>query len=385
MKTLRRLITILPLAFMLNCKLFSPPASTPIDQNTNHPPVANLSVNPESGYAPLTTNISLTGTDEDGNAITAYKVMIDLGDDGTMDETISQSTPINVSRIFSNVGDVRIYGQCTDSNGLNSDRKNIEAIVSKLNENKLPTANLSVNPTSGQYPLTTNISLTGTDSDGTVIGYKVEIDVGGDGKIEETINQSTPINVSRTFDDVENVTISGTITDNQGGETKKSVSVNALERNDLAGNISFANSYKVGDNFTFSGTVQNSTSGDIIIDNSNKDSLEYVLIKDGTTFLDKKFDQDARIALHNLGFIKLDYDENKIYLWNADMTSSIGDITWSDTWASLYPNGIPCTIPGVDFKLSKSGTYYLEAIVKYSMNGNNYHKKFISSSFSVGQ
>jgi len=370
MRTLRRLLTILPLAFMVNCKFFLPPTPDPITPNTNHAPIANLSSTPESGYSPLTTNISLSGTDEDGDAITEYQVEIV---NGTIDETISQSTPIQISRTF-NVGDVKIYGQCKDDKGLSSDKKNIEVIVSEpISGDILPTANLSVSPTSGQYPLTTNISLSGTDSDGIVVGYKVEIDNGDDGTIDETISQSTPIsNISRTFNEAGNVKISGTVTDDKGGKTKKSVSVNALERTDLVGNITFASSYNVGSKFNFSGEIQNSTNNEITIDNSIKDSLEYKLIKEGTTVSDKKFDQSGVIILHEKGKITLDYEGD-----NLTYTFFNAKVNGND-----FLNGIPITISSPSYIFTESGQYHIETIIKYSM-GALYQVKLDSQSFNV--
>lgn len=271
MRTLRRLLTILPLAFMVNCKFFLPPTPDPITPNTNHAPIANLSSTPESGYSPLTTNISLSGTDEDGDAITEYQVEIV---NGTIDETISQSTPIS--------------------------------------------------------------------------------------------------NISRTFNEAGNVKISGTVTDDKGGKTKKSVSVNALERTDLVGNITFASSYNVGSKFNFSGEIQNSTNNEITIDNSIKDSLEYKLIKEGTTVSDKKFDQSGVIILHEKGKITLDYEGD-----NLTYTFFNAKVNGND-----FLNGIPITISSPSYIFTESGQYHIETIIKYSM-GALYQVKLDSQSFNV--
>jgi PKD repeat protein len=381
MKTLRRLLTVLPLALM-GCNLFKPVPPTPINPNTNNPPIATIFVNPESGYAPLTTNISLTGTDSDGDAITGYKVTIDLGDDGVIDETVSQLTPISIQRDFNNIGKVRVYGQCTDARGLNSNKKSVEVIVLKpIPENQLPSAELLVNPTSGQYPLTADISLTGTDSDGTVVGYRVDIDVGGDGIVDETVSQSTPINVERTFDNVESVMVYGTVTDDKGGETKKSVSVNVLERDDLVGNISFGTNFHVGDYLNFIGIVQNNTAGDIIADNSIGGSLEYRLIKGGEEKIKNTFSKEGKITLRRVGQLEMDYSQNKLIFtlrngkiegeFNVDTDWFLGERSISTTNDNPY-------------QFSEAGTYFMEISVNYAINNIPYHVKF-TSPFNVGQ
>ena len=314
MKTLRKLAAVLPLVLMMNCNwnnLFNQKLPDKIIPNTSNPPVSILSVTPQSGYAPLTANISDSATSLDGKKITNYSIWVDIDEDGTIDETISQSNPINVSRIF-NEGKVRIFEQCEDESGSKSNRKNLEIIISKLAENKLPNATLSVSPTSGQYPLATNISLNGTDSDGIVANYNLEIRIND--KVDTSISQSTPINIPKIFDDVENATITGTVTDDKGGQTIKSVNVNATERNDLTANIGFSSSYHTGNNFNFFAEIQNVTAGDLTItNNSTKRSLEYKVVKDdGTIVLEKKSEDDMLIKLHEMGKIKLDYLDNKV-------------------------------------------------------------------------
>ncbi len=92
-----------------SCKL---PEPDPV----NYAPVASLYVNPTSGTAPLDIQINLGGADQNGNDdIVEYRVSIDKGDDGTIDEVISQPTPINTTRNFNYVGNIKMSGQVTDS------------------------------------------------------------------------------------------------------------------------------------------------------------------------------------------------------------------------------------------------------------------------------
>jgi hypothetical protein len=403
MKSLKNLLIALPIILCTNCtwlnNLINPPTPAPIVSNINHPPVTNLSIEPLSGYSPLTTSISLTGTDDDGDEIMGYKVMIDR-DSNTegYDEEISQSTPINLERTFNDIGNVRIYGQCKDEHGLNSNRTNTKIIISEEKTNKLPIAELLVNPTKGQYPLTTNISLTGTDEeDGTIGKYKLEIDIGQDGTIDETIPteggfSNEPISIERTFNDIGNVIIYGVVKDNEGGEMRTGVNVYVSERNDLTGNISFEESYRVGDNFFFSGIVQNNSGEDIVIDNSGKDSLEYKLLKEGiaTPFLNQKVEENARINLLSPnGYIKLDYKNNEVVISNADVTySDLPEVTWNliTLWGWADENNeYHQSIPNMEYySFTESGRYSLETMVKYSINGSEYNQKFVSPTFIVG-
>ena len=406
MKTLRRLIAVLPLTLMMNScdmitNLFNHKIPDSIIPNTNHAPVANLVINPESGYAPLTTNISLTGTDQDNDSMT-YQVRIDYNEDKTIDETIPADgsfspNPINVNKVFSNVGKSIIYGTVKDARGLKSER-NIEVIVSEPNVNKLPTANLSVNPISGEYPLTSNISLTGTDSDGTIVGYKLEIDIGEDGTIDKTIPadgsfSASPISDSEIFNSVGNARIYGTVKDNDGGETKTSQDITITERNDLISNVTFESSYKVGDNFGFAAQVQNNTNSDIVIDNINnpaRDSLEYRIIKinpdnTSTAILSKPFSDEFSLALHDKGTLTLDYINNVIKINNADVHYGTWNIIWSSEIAQALPQGMSIDIPAWNYLLETTGNYYLETVVKYSMNGNDYQVKLDSDQFQVNQ
>ena len=411
MKTLRRLIVALPLVFAMNsCKFFVPPTPEPITPNTNHAPVANLVITPESGYAPLTTDISLTGTDQDNDSMT-YQVRIDYNEDNTIDETIPADgsfspNPIKVNKVFSNAGKSIIYGIVKDARGLKSER-NIEVIVSEPTVNKLPTANLSINPSSGEYPLKSDISLSGSDSDGNVVGYKLEIDIGEDGTIDKTIPADgsfspNPISDSETFNSVGNARVYGIVKDNSGGETKTSQGINVTERNDLIPMVTFESSYKVGNNFGFVAQVQNNTKTDIVINNINnpsRDSLEYYIMKinpdnTSTAVLSKPFSDEFSLTLHTGGILKLDYINNKISIYDTDVI--YGTII-NSTWAQITdPKSILFylidqegffnhQIPAWNYPLTNAGNYHLETVVKYSMNGNNYQVKLDSNQFQVNQ
>ena len=90
----------------------------PDPEPVNYAPVASLSVTPQSVEVNSPVNLELTGTDEDGNDdIIEYKVDVDKGADGTIEETITSPNPINQSWSSDYVGNVKIQGKVTDSQG----------------------------------------------------------------------------------------------------------------------------------------------------------------------------------------------------------------------------------------------------------------------------
>jgi len=164
----------------------------------------------------------------------------------------------------------------------------------------------------------------------------------------------------------------------------KGENIQVSERNDLIGEIAFTEGgYAVGDYFLFSGTVRNNTDTNILVDNANKDSLEYKLIRHGTATpsLDIKFeDLDARITLHENGYVTTDYFNHKIKIISADVRYK--NINFGDGgFEKLYPEGFP--LLNFNYKFAEEGEYTLEVIVKYSMNNTPYQVKINSPTFNV--
>ena len=93
---------------------------TPITQN--YSPKTTLTANPDSIQVGESVQLRADGTDQNGkDDIVEYRLEIDENGDGLADETITQSTPIQYDRTFNNSGSARVYGVCTDAEGL-SDR-----------------------------------------------------------------------------------------------------------------------------------------------------------------------------------------------------------------------------------------------------------------------
>ncbi len=380
---------ILAIGAFTSCKLPNP-VPPPIVPNTNTATRTALSVNPSGGPAPFTTRIKVDGTDEQGSLdIKKYQAFIDLGNDGTIEETITQSTPIDVTRTFNYVGNVMIYGQCTDSGGL-TDKKGLEIIVSAPSLGSPPTGTLTANPSSGEFPLTVEIKYFGTPKDGKSIANNiVQIDEDEDGSYDETISQSSPIDITRTFSRVENVRIYGQSTDSAGlVSNRENVEVTIFPRTDLVANMTLLSaSYHVGSKFDYSEIVQNNTSEDIILDNSNKNNLEYRLVKeDGAVIFDNKLDESFMITLHGSGTVKFEYNNSpennvKFTLNNAYLT--FGDFN-GDIIPSIFPNGFSIEATQPSYIFTESGNYHLETEAIYSRNNQNYTAVFQSPTFSVG-
>ncbi len=399
MKKLQRLLAALPLVVGINsCSWFVHPTPAPITPNTNDKPTTNLYVSPLSGPAPLNSEIKVNGTDSD-DGIVKYRAEIDYNDDGSIDEVISDSKPIDITRTFT--ANAMVYGTCTDKGGL-TDRKGTLITVSATPvqpTNIPPTAELSATPTSGEYPLTSDIKLSGTDPDDNIVDYKLQIDIGADGTIDKTVEQSTPIDISETFNPG-NVMIYGTCTDEKGAVSQtKTLEIVVSERNDLVSNVTFG-TYKVGDNFGFAAQVQNNTKTDIVIDNidnPDRDSLEYKIMKinpddTSTAVLNKTFSDEYSLTLHSGGILKLDYIKNQLSIYDTDVHyGTIINSTWNqiDNPSSAYfyfidkEGFLDLPIPAWNYPFTEAGNYYLETVVKYSMNGNNYEVKLDSPSFEV--
>jgi hypothetical protein len=398
MGKIKNTLLTIPLIFSIgSCtlidNLFNPKLPDPIEENINKQPTTQLVIEPSSGYEPLNTEISVEGNDEDGKII-EYKVEIDVGADGTIDEVIKNSNPIRVERTFEK-GKHSIYGSVLDNRrGRNS--KSIEVLVLEQPAipNKLPIVNFSANPISGKVPLTTDISLNGSDEDGKIIEYKVEIDVGADGTIDEVVKQSSPINISRTYRESGNIVIYGQVTDDKGGINKKNLSLTPEERGEIGANITLKQNYKLGDKFTFDGIIQNKTSEDLTIDNySKKGSLVYRTINsltNKTLFEEDLGNLDFSVTFYKNGKIKMEYgiiddgiEKIKYTIENSNFKVRKGEeiISWD-------------IVPGQDFFneffvdnegeiLDKAGTYKLETKIKYSIHENEYIAKFISDEFKV--
>ena len=94
----------------------------------NAPPTAKLNVNPLYGEIPVDVRMRVTGQDPDGvEDIKQYILYIG-------NESVKSSTPIDITRNFTNEGKIDIYGEVIDS---------------KNQSNKTPASQLDLTLTEG--------------------------------------------------------------------------------------------------------------------------------------------------------------------------------------------------------------------------------------------
>lgn len=191
------------------CKLSTP-------DSVNYAPKAVLQV---ANTSSNNYDIHLTGEDQNGNAdITGYQVSIDLGGDGTIDEKIPQTglsnSPIDIQRQFNS--NTKVYGTVTDSQGKTNETEKV------------------ISPGAPDY-----LDVTGqVINDKTRIGQKAKV------KIENSANETIPIETIDTDNNGNFVYHSKTKVSDISGVTLKAVLV------DSSGNpISYANTmrYPAGD------------------------------------------------------------------------------------------------------------------------------------------
>lgn len=149
-------------------------------------------------------------------------------------------------------------------------------------------------------------------------------------------------------------------------------------RNDFYVTMDFSN-YSVGDNFNFSVQIQNSTQDDIIIDNISKKSLEYQVLKEGESIYSSKVTQDISVTMHPLGFVDIDYSDNKV-----KVSFQNDDVTYQgQTYSIPYPLLISRTENADSFTFQESGDYQLQLSFDYSISGDNYTSTYQSGDIIV--
>jgi hypothetical protein len=138
-----------------------------------HPPVASLSVAPDSGTAPLEVSIQASGTDSDGRVL-LYE--LDADGDGTFE--LSASEPASLSRSFGTPGTYRLRLRVTDDDSLTAVAERRLRVV----PNQPPRAALSVSPETGPAPLSARVLASGSDPEGGPV--RNELDLNGDGRYD---------------------------------------------------------------------------------------------------------------------------------------------------------------------------------------------------------
>ena len=159
---------------------------------TNKAPIANISANVTTGYAPLAVNFTGSGLDLDG-VINNY--FWSFGD-------LTTSTSKSPAHMFSLPGDYLVVLTTTDNEAATG-KKNVTIHVAQR-PNSPPVADIDADVTSGYAPLKVTFKGSGTDTDGNIVSYDWNF---GDGEIS---NLKNPIH---TFQDPGSYTVTLLVTD----------------------------------------------------------------------------------------------------------------------------------------------------------------------------
>jgi hypothetical protein len=145
-----------------------------------------------------------------------------------------------------------------------------------------------------------------------------------------------------------------------------------VERNDFDINLTLGN-YKVGDYLNFSGVIKNKTDKSITINNLEKNSLEYKLLK-GSDVLFSEKGTASRLVLYPNGYIDSKYEDNKLKskLWGL----SYEDVKYKFTIKPDCPLPLTMSVPYKSFKLNEAGLYTLQADLTYSIEEEVFNLSF---------
>jgi len=141
----------------------------------NLAPTADLDVTPRTGSAPLGVHVTLTGADPDG-APAHYRLVVT----GPAPLDLDRSAPIDTVLTLTE-GSWTVRGSVQDDAGASSGEISVPVTVA-AHVNLPPVPALSVEPTQGAAPLDVLIRAAGSDPDGSVVRY--ELDMDGDGSFE---------------------------------------------------------------------------------------------------------------------------------------------------------------------------------------------------------
>jgi hypothetical protein len=150
------------------------------------------------------------------------------------------------------------------------------------------------------------------------------------------------------------------------------------ERRDLIANITIRD-YSVGDKFEYSWTVQNNTNKEILIDNSDRNCLEYMLMFEGEKLESTKVDTDLMIKLQELGYFQMKHEANKLKTTVSNVYVEYAGNVYNvpSPLKFSYSMDVPNSI------LSKKGKYQMQVRLNYELEGNKYETTFKSAEFDV--
>ena len=144
-----------------------------VAEPANRAPTADLRVTPSSGEAPLDIVATLEGDDGDG---TVVRASIDFDGDGTPDAEADLGA-LEAEHVYESAGTYTVEATVEDDEGATA---TASVTVDVAEPNTPPRGSLRVDRTEGDAPLSVSFSASGSDADGSIVGW--ELDAGlGDG------------------------------------------------------------------------------------------------------------------------------------------------------------------------------------------------------------
>ena len=227
-------LILLCLGVLLSCEhcFLFPPA--------HDPPEVTITADTTSVHAGESVTIQVNGQAKGSKGSSAgeqaksatfiveYYLGVDYNGDGNIDKEIRQGSPIETNETLNYVGTAKFHATCTDNLGLTSNPKSLEVIVNEaIPGNHKPVAVLNSDKTSLIKGESANINLSGTDDEGVgdIQKYELNLDYDGNGTIDETISQNSPINTSKRFDIVGTAKVYGKVTDSKNESDEKTLEI----------------------------------------------------------------------------------------------------------------------------------------------------------------
>lgn len=181
----------------------------------NASPAVVLSVEPGSGAAPLAARIRVQGDDPDGRVVRYRLELV-----GPLVLALERPAPIDTVLTL-DAGSWQATALVEDDGGARAVAgRGIEVSTPNLP----PAPDLRVEPVSGKAPLEVVVDAGGTDPDGEIASYRLEIEG------ESSTESASPIRRSARFERAGTYRVRLTVTDDLGAEARDSLAVLVTER-----------------------------------------------------------------------------------------------------------------------------------------------------------
>ena len=185
-----------------------------VEPAANVPPTVVLSVEPGSGEAPLHARFRVRGADPDGQVVRHRLELV-----GPVGLVLERQAAIDTVLTL-DAGSWQATAVVEDDRGASSVAGRA---IEVSTPNAPPVALLDVDPASGAAPLEVSIDAAGSDPDGEVVSYRLEVEAG------PTIESSSPIRRTVRFDHPGSFRVRLAVTDDRGAEARDSLAVHVSE------------------------------------------------------------------------------------------------------------------------------------------------------------